>query len=195
MLGDAPPPPRAAPPPVAEAVTASARRPGRRYEIALEGGGAAGRDRTAVSVAARVGYAVLPRFALSGAATSALGAPRDSPHGSVRADDAGVEAGLAVGLEPLAARRGVRFEAGLSLLRMFFVASAVSGADASSFTDWSAVAAVRARGWASVGSCRLFLAGGVSYPLRASRALDGDALVTSNEGLTVLASLGFGFGY
>jgi hypothetical protein len=195
MLRDAPPPPRAAPPLVAEAVSASARRSARRVEIGLDGGGSAGRARSAVSVAARAGFAVLPHVALTAAATSSLGAARASTHGSVRQDDVGGEAGLAVGLEPVTARRGLRFEAGVSLLRVFFAASAAPGADALSFTDWSAVSTARARGWVSLGSYRLFLAGGVSYPIRASRALDGDALVTSNEGLTVLASLGFGIGY
>jgi hypothetical protein len=195
MLRDAPPPPRAPPPPVAEALAASARRPVRRYELSADGGGSMGRDRATITIGARLGYAIIPRLALMGAVTTSLAAERASPHGTVRADDMGLEAGLAAGVKPLGDRRGLRFEGGLAILRMSFVASAASGSSASSFTDWSVVSLVRARGWMSIGPCRISLAGGASYPVRAARALDGDVVVTSNEGLTVLGSLGVGWGY
>jgi hypothetical protein len=195
MLRDAPSLPRAAPPPVAEAVAASARRPARRYEVSADGGGATGRDRSTITIGARLGYAVAPRVALLGAATSSFGAERESPHGTVRADDIGFEAGVAAGLAPLSERRGLRFEGGLAILRMSFVASPAPGASALSFMDWSVVSLFRARGWISIWASRISLAGGVSYPVRAARALDGDVIVTSNEGVTVLASLGVGWGY
>jgi hypothetical protein len=195
ILKDAPPPPQPAPPPVAAAIATSAQRLARRYELAFDGGGSAGRDRTTLMVGARLGYAATRRVALLTAATSSFGVPRDSTHGSVRADDVGFEAGLAFGLEPLSDRRGLRFEGGLAILRMSFVANAAPGAGALSFTDWSLVSVIRARGWTSIGACRIFLAGGVSYPVRAAQAVDGSVPVTSNEGVTVLASLGLGFGY
>jgi hypothetical protein len=195
MLRDAPSPPRAAPPPIAEAVAASARRPARRYELSADGGGATGRDRSALTIGARLGYAVAPRVAIFGAATSSFGAERESPHGNVRADDLGFEAGLAGGLTLLSDRRGLRFEGGLAILRMSFVASPAPGVAALSFADWSVVSLVRARGWISIGASRISLAGGVSYPVRAARALDGEVVVTSNEGVTALASLGVGWGY
>jgi hypothetical protein len=195
MLRDAPTLPRPTPPPVTEALAASARRPARRYEVSAEGGGSTGRDRTAITTGARLGYAVTPRLALVGAAIASFASARESPHGTVRADDLGVEAGLAAGLEPLSARRGLRLEGGVAALRMSFVATATSGASPSSFTDWSVASLVRARGWMTIGPSRISLAGGVSYPIRAARALDGDVVVTSNEGLTILASLGVGWGY
>jgi hypothetical protein len=198
-ITDAPKPVEAPPPAVVRAVEVSSRPRPPAPSVVEVGVVATASDlfghRAALGGEAWIGAWFFPRWALQLRFGADAGLPRASPHGTARAD--AISAGVGLAFSPIDhdARLGVRFEAGASLLRVRLVGDTAGAAIAAEGWQWTGTADGTVRGWARTGPLFWNLGVGAIAALRAVRATDNGATVTSVEGVggKIAAGLAFHF--